>query len=143
MFKSFLFFINSALEPHITDVPPSDPVCPGDSVILQCSIPEPENNTRPKENSLCFLKSGSNESHPSFNCTQDITFGYEKNPDGYSVKKCVFSFFKNISCSDAGTFYCSVATTEKIKSENRSKLNNEGNSHFFFVIVSVKIFVLD
>lgn len=126
-------FIVSAVEPHTTTVSPSDPVCPGDSLILNCSVSGSDNNTRPEENSVCFFKAGSNQSYPSFNCTKEITSGeYEKDPEGYSEKKCVLSFFKNINCSDAGTFYCSVDTREKTKSENTSKLNNEGNPHYFF-----------
>ncbi|XP_026213014.1 uncharacterized protein LOC113160153 isoform X1 [Anabas testudineus] len=114
-----------ALEPDITPAPPRDPVCSGDSVINQCSIPESENITCQEESPVCCFRADSNQSHPSFNCTKGNRFSeYEKNPEGYSAKKCVFSLFRNISCSDSVTYYCSVATCVETIS-GKSELNNE------------------
>lgn len=127
-YRLLFCFVYSAVEPHITAVPPSDPVCPADSLILQCSVSESQNNTRPEENSVCFIITESYQSYPSFNSIQENTLGeYEKNSSGLSANKCVFSFFKNTSCSAAGTYCCSVETRGDTESENRSKLNNEGN----------------
>ena len=52
-----------------------------------------------------------------------------KNPEGLLTKKCIYSFFKNVSSSDDGTYHCAVVTCGEIFSENGSKLDSEGNCH--------------
>ncbi|GLD70445.1 uncharacterized protein AKAME5_002176300 [Lates japonicus] len=56
-------------EPDITaivQVPPSDPVHPGDSVTLQCSVlSDSEKKTCPGDHSVYWFRTGSEESHPS------------------------------------------------------------------------------
>uniref|UniRef100_A0A3Q3J0R5 Immunoglobulin subtype domain-containing protein n=1 Tax=Monopterus albus TaxID=43700 RepID=A0A3Q3J0R5_MONAL len=99
----------------------------GDSVTLQCSLlSDSENKTCSEENSVCCFRAGSHQSHQSFYHTH-IFDEYKRNPEGFSRKKCVYSFFKNISSSDAGTCYCAVATCEEIFSGNGTKLDIEGN----------------
>ncbi|XP_078116310.1 uncharacterized protein LOC144524139 [Sander vitreus] len=51
----------------------------------------------------------------------------KKNPEGLSTKKCIYSFFKNVSSSDGGTYYCAGATCGEIFSGNGSKLETEVN----------------
>ncbi|KAI3351516.1 hypothetical protein L3Q82_020371 [Scortum barcoo] len=108
-------------EPYVTAVPPSDPVCPGDSVTLQCSVLS-DNRTHPEDHHVYWFTAGSHESPPSFNHTQGNSVEeHEKDPEGLSVKKCIYSFFTNVSSSDAGTYYCAVAAYEEKVSGNVSK----------------------
>ncbi|XP_033995692.1 uncharacterized protein LOC117490184, partial [Trematomus bernacchii] len=100
-------------EPEITAVSPTDPVRPGDSVTLQCSIlSDFENKTRPEEQHLCCFKAF----NQSFNNTRGNGVEvHEKEPGGPSKKKCVYSFYKTCDCD--------VATCEDIISGNGSELN--------------------
>ncbi|KAI9526206.1 hypothetical protein NQZ68_042215 [Dissostichus eleginoides] len=57
-------------EPEITAVSPKDPVRPGDSVTLQCSIlSDSENKKQPEEQNLCCFKVASHQSRTSLNNT--------------------------------------------------------------------------
>ncbi|XP_026213610.1 uncharacterized protein LOC113160527 [Anabas testudineus] len=90
----------------------SDPVHPGDSVTLQCSVLSNfDNKTCPGDHSVYWFRAGSDKSPP------DIIYTGGNNecknrPD--SVKSCVYRFSKNVSSSDAGTYYCAVATCGQI-----------------------------
>lgn len=128
-------------KPDITTAPPSDPVRPGDSVTLQCSVlSDSENTTFPGEHSVCCLRSGSNQSHPSFSFTHGHSVeDYEKTTEGLSTRKCANSFIKNISSS--GIYYCSVATRVEIFGGNSSKPDTEGNFIIFLYNKEISIFV--
>ncbi|XP_034739278.1 uncharacterized protein LOC117951614 [Etheostoma cragini] len=107
------------LEPDITaviqDFQP-DPVRPEDSVTLQCSVLlNSEDKPCPGEHSVFWFRAGSNEFHPS------LTYAHrnrgdecEKSPEAYSPQKCVYNLSKIVSYSDAGTYYCAVATCGEI-----------------------------
>ncbi len=100
---------------------------------LQCPVlADSLNKTCPEEHGVYLFRAGSHQSNTSFNHTQGNSVEeYEKNPEGHSTKKCVYSFFEKISSSDAGTYYCAVATCEEISSGNRSKPDPEGNCIIF------------
>ncbi|XP_040903677.1 uncharacterized protein LOC121188157 [Toxotes jaculatrix] len=111
----------------VIQVSPSDPVHPGDSVTLQCSVlSDSEMKTCPGDHSVFWFRAGSNESHPSFIYTHG-NGGDQcgQSPEAHSPQKCVYSFSKNVSSSDAGTYYCAVATCGQILFGNGSKLNTE------------------
>ncbi|XP_041800615.1 uncharacterized protein LOC121611944 [Chelmon rostratus] len=103
-------------ETDMTTDPLSDPVSPRDSVSPHHPVlPDPETKTHPGEQTVCCVGSGSNQSHPTFSCTPGNSVEeHETNPEGLPAKKCTFSFFKNGSSSDAGTYYCAEATCEEI-----------------------------
>ncbi|KAM7389137.1 hypothetical protein PAMP_023131 [Pampus punctatissimus] len=117
-------------EPDITAVIehfPSDPVRPGDSVTLQCSVfSDSENKRCPEEHRVLWFTSGSDESHPSFVYTYGNRSGQcENSPETRSPQKCVYSFSRNISSSDAGTYYCAVAACGEILFGNGTKVDIE------------------
>ncbi|XP_070818303.1 signal-regulatory protein beta-2-like [Chaetodon trifascialis] len=120
-------------EPDITainGVLPSDPVRPGDSVSLQCSVlSDSENKTCPGGLGVYWFRAGSHESHPSIIYAHGNSGDEcETSPEARSPQKCVYNFFKeNISSSDAGTYHCAVATCGQIIFGNGAKLEVEGN----------------
>ncbi|XP_033996971.1 uncharacterized protein LOC117491208 isoform X2 [Trematomus bernacchii] len=117
-------------EPDITAIiqgHQSDPVLPGDSVTLQCTVlSESQSKTCPGETRVYWFRAGSDESHPSViyshrNSGDDC----ENSPEASSPWKCIYNFSKNISSSDAGTYYCAVATSGEILFGNGTKLDIE------------------
>ena len=53
----------------------------------------------------------------------------ETSLEARSPQKCIYSFSKNVSSSDAGTYYCAVATCGKVLFGNGTKLDTEGKKH--------------
>ncbi|XP_055368418.1 uncharacterized protein LOC129604732 [Betta splendens] len=89
-----------------------DPVRPGDSVTLQCSVLSAfDNKTCPGGPSVYWFRAGSDQSPPGIIST-DGNSECEQRSD--SVKSCVYRFSKTISSSDAGTYRCAVATCGQI-----------------------------
>ncbi|XP_067375599.1 uncharacterized protein [Channa argus] len=121
----------------------SDPVRPGDSVTLQCSLlSDSENKKCPGDHSVYWFRAGSEKSHPEIIHT-DGNHQCEKRSD--TVKSCVYGFSKTISSSDAGTYYCAVATCGQILFGNGTKLDIDGIStlsHTARVIISLLCVVL-
>ena len=124
VFLLLSIFNSSGSEPDTTAVPPSDPVRPGDSVTLQCSVlSDSETKTCPGGHSVCCLKDGSDV---------DSSFNYiQENPEGLSTEKCTYGFFRNVSSSDAATCCCAVATCVETVCGTRSKPDTEGNRRTF------------
>uniref|UniRef100_A0A4W6FBX5 Ig-like domain-containing protein n=1 Tax=Lates calcarifer TaxID=8187 RepID=A0A4W6FBX5_LATCA len=123
-------------EPDITaivQVPPSDPVHPGDSVTLQCSVlSDSEKKMCPGDHSVYWFRAGSDESHPSLIYTHRNSSDHcEENREAHSLQKCVYNFPKTVSSSDSGTYYCAVATCGEIIFGNGTKLDIEGKCGTF------------
>ncbi|XP_070818300.1 uncharacterized protein [Chaetodon trifascialis] len=115
----------------VVQAPPSDPVRPGDSVSLQCSVlSDSENKTCPGGLGVYWFRAGSHESHPSVIYAHGNSGDEcETSPEARSPQKCVYNFFKeNISPSDAGTYHCAVATCGQIIFGNGIKVEVKGNS---------------
>uniref|UniRef100_A0A665WD64 Ig-like domain-containing protein n=1 Tax=Echeneis naucrates TaxID=173247 RepID=A0A665WD64_ECHNA len=143
----FLCLYFSGAEPEITtnfQLPPSDPVRPGDSVTLQCSVLfDSEKKTCPGDHSVYWFRAGSDEAHPSFIYAHGNNRDHcKKSPESESTQKCDYFFSKNVSSSDAGTHYCAVATCGEILFGNGTKLEIEGKSGIFLYNCSNFIYIL-
>ncbi|KAM9740761.1 uncharacterized protein ACNS7B_012090 [Menidia menidia] len=128
----------------VTLEPPSVSVHPGDPVSLQCSVLfNSARKTCPAEHSVYWFRDGSDESHPNFiytNGNSDEEF--DKSPEDDSTQKCVYSFSKNISPSDAGTYYCAVAVYGAILFGNGAKLDIKVTSVWDLQTVNTVILLL-
>ncbi|XP_057705640.1 uncharacterized protein LOC130923730 [Corythoichthys intestinalis] len=95
----------------------------GQSVTLKCSVfPHSENQTCFDGHKIYWFRTEKNGPHPSFIYTREEC---EKNTGG-SMRKCVQSFSKNISSSDAGNYLCAVATCGEIFMKHTQKIFTEG-----------------
>uniref|UniRef100_A0A671Y471 Ig-like domain-containing protein n=1 Tax=Sparus aurata TaxID=8175 RepID=A0A671Y471_SPAAU len=100
----------------------SDPVRPGDLKTLQCSVlSDSETKTCPGDHSVFWFRVGSDKSHPNILYT-DGNRRDECEDRSDTQKSCVHHFSKNISSSDAGTYYCAVATCGEILFGNGDKV---------------------
>ncbi|XP_029297570.1 uncharacterized protein LOC115014685 isoform X2 [Cottoperca gobio] len=94
----------------------SDPVLPGDSMILRCSdLSDSEKKMCSGDHSVFCFRARSDESHPNIIYT-DVRRHDECEKRSDTQKSCVYRFSKNFSSSDAGTYYCAVATCEQTAS---------------------------
>ncbi|CAI5652886.1 unnamed protein product [Oreochromis niloticus] len=115
-------------DPGITGVTQdflSNPVHPGDPVTLQCSVlSNSENRTCTEDDRVYWYRAKPDESHPSLIYSQGHnSYDCEWSPEAPSQQKCVYSFSRNVSSSDTGTYYCAVATCGEILFGNGTKLD--------------------
>ncbi|XP_042275848.1 immunoglobulin superfamily member 3-like [Thunnus maccoyii] len=123
----------------------SDPVPPGDSVTLQCSVlSEYKNKTCPGGYSVYWFRAGSDASHPDFIYTDGSSRDECRKKTGIhsSPKSCVYRFSKNISSSDDGTYYCAVATCGEILFGDGTKLELVQTTHSLFIGIVILIVCL-
>ncbi|XP_038831534.1 uncharacterized protein LOC120030263 [Salvelinus namaycush] len=105
--------------------PVSESVQPGDSVTLNCTI---NTETCAGEHSVYWFRHGSGDSHPGIIYTHgDRRDQCEKSPEaGSHTQSCVYNLPKrNLGLSDAGTYYCAVASCGEILFGNGTKLDIE------------------
>ncbi|XP_070770082.1 uncharacterized protein [Enoplosus armatus] len=96
----------------------SDPVRPGDSVTLQCSVlSDSENKMCLRDHSVFWFRSASR-------------------------KSCVYRFSKNVSSSDARTYHCAVAACGEILFGNGIKLQIEPTASLEFIVLVIAIVCL-
>ncbi|KAL4631145.1 hypothetical protein GN956_G14887 [Arapaima gigas] len=101
--------------------PVSESVPPGDSVTLQCTV---DSGICAGEHSVYWFRHGSGESLPGL----IYTHGNRSDEAGSPTQSCVYSLpKKNLSRSDAGTYYCAVATCGEILFGNGTKVDIEEN----------------
>ncbi|XP_064181289.1 uncharacterized protein LOC135249701 [Anguilla rostrata] len=109
--------------------PESESVLSGDSVTLQCTV---HTETCAGEHSVYWFRQGSGESPPGIIYTHGTRSDECQRSSGAvsPTQSCVYNFPKrNLSPSDAGTYYCAVATCGEILFGNGTKLDFEGNEH--------------
>ncbi|XP_066563570.1 signal-regulatory protein beta-2-like [Amia ocellicauda] len=111
---------------NVEQQPASVPVQPGDSVTLQCTI---HTETCAGEHSVHWFRHGSGEALPGL----IYTHGNRSDPcesssePGLPAQGCVYELPKrNLRSSDAGTYYCAVATCGQILFGNGTRLEFAG-----------------
>ncbi|XP_063339049.1 uncharacterized protein LOC134633847 [Pelmatolapia mariae] len=108
----------------------SNPVRSGDTMTLQCSVFSESDKTCPGGLSILWFRAGANQAHPNIIYTDTNNYNVcEKNSD--TQDRCVFQFSKNVSSSDAGTYYCAVATCGEILFGNGITLELESTESVF------------
>ncbi|XP_030595577.1 uncharacterized protein LOC115787142 [Archocentrus centrarchus] len=114
----------------------SNPVRPGDTADLQCSVfSDSENETCPGGHNVFWFRAGS---HPNIIYTDgNSTNQCEKRAQ--TQKKCVYRFSKNINSSDAGTYYCAVATCGEILFGNGTTLKLDQTTQSIFIQMAILI----
>ncbi|XP_074530767.1 uncharacterized protein LOC141793798 [Halichoeres trimaculatus] len=93
----------------------NESVHPGAPVLLQCSdLSDSDNKTCPGGHNVIWFRSGADTSHP------EVTYTAETRCDKRfdAQKSCVYHPSKNVSSSDAGTYYCAVASCGQILFED-------------------------
>uniref|UniRef100_A0A8C9R3Q4 Ig-like domain-containing protein n=1 Tax=Scleropages formosus TaxID=113540 RepID=A0A8C9R3Q4_SCLFO len=113
----------------VVQQPVSDPVRPGDSVTLQCTV---DSETCAGEHSVYWFRHGSGESLPGLIYTHgNRRDECEKSPEaGSPTHGCVYSLPKrNLSRSDAGIYYCAVATCGDILFGNGTQYKHVSKLH--------------
>ncbi|XP_032413342.1 uncharacterized protein LOC116716628 [Xiphophorus hellerii] len=107
--------------------PDSDPARPTDSETLQCSVlSQSEDKACSGELSVFWFRTGSEQSYPEIiHSTDKGLRDCENTVTSNAQKKCSYSFSKNFSSSDKGTFYCAVATCGEILFGNGIKTTDQ------------------
>ncbi|XP_035983670.1 uncharacterized protein LOC105922978 [Fundulus heteroclitus] len=111
-----------------TVVQESTSVHPTDSKTLQCSVlSDSGNKTCSGEPSVFWFRAGPEKSFPDIIYT-DAKGAEDCEKRSDTQKRCVYNFSKNVSSSDAGTYYCAVATCGQILFANEINLGIDGFS---------------
>uniref|UniRef100_A0A4W5JLM6 Ig-like domain-containing protein n=1 Tax=Hucho hucho TaxID=62062 RepID=A0A4W5JLM6_9TELE len=128
---------------YVLHQPLSESAKAGDTVTLNCTI---HTETCAGEHSVYWFRHGSGESRPGIIYTHgDRSDQSEKIPEAGSPRQsCVYNLPKrSLSLSDAGTYYCAVASCGEILLGNGTKLGVEVSDHLgdrsnllFLIIIS-------
>uniref|UniRef100_A0A8C7LZ27 Ig-like domain-containing protein n=1 Tax=Oncorhynchus mykiss TaxID=8022 RepID=A0A8C7LZ27_ONCMY len=122
-FKNGIILILKGSSKTVVQQPVSESVQPGDSVTLNCTI---HTETCAGDHSVYWFRHGSGESPPEIIYTNgDRSDQCEKSPEaGSHTQSCVYNLPKrNLRLSDAGTYYCAVASCGEILFGNGTKLD--------------------
>ncbi|MEQ2287758.1 hypothetical protein AMECASPLE_015891 [Ameca splendens] len=115
----------------------SDPSRLTDSETLQCSLlSDSENTTCSGDPSVFWFRGRPDKSSPDFIYTDgEKAENCENRSD--SQKRCVYNFSKNVSSSDAWTYYCAVATCGQILFANKMNLNIDKTNNINVLVVTI------
>ncbi|XP_031718555.1 uncharacterized protein LOC116391782 isoform X2 [Anarrhichthys ocellatus] len=115
---------------YVKQSPETESVQPGDSVTLQCSLLSMNKENRvqcPGEHSVHWFRSGSGKSSPGIIYTHN---------DEQEERSCVYSLSKTIqNSSDAGTYYCAVATCGEILFGEGTKVETRPELYTLLIVV--------
>uniref|UniRef100_A0AAY4DEI3 Ig-like domain-containing protein n=1 Tax=Denticeps clupeoides TaxID=299321 RepID=A0AAY4DEI3_9TELE len=117
-----------------------DPASEGDDVTLNCTV---VSGGCAGEHSVYWFRHGTPGSQPGIIYTHgDRSAGCEKNPEaGSSTQSCVYHLPKrNLSTTDAGTYYCAVAACGRIVTGKGARLEVTGD--MVLCTVSALIFII-
>uniref|UniRef100_A0A672ZQY9 Ig-like domain-containing protein n=1 Tax=Sphaeramia orbicularis TaxID=375764 RepID=A0A672ZQY9_9TELE len=97
---------------------------PGEAVTLHCSVlSSSERTSCLEEHHVYWFNTGPDESPPNLIYAQKNRGDEcEQSPEAGSLQKCFYSFSKNVSSSDAGTYFCAVAACGEIMIGNGTKI---------------------
>ncbi|XP_047208793.1 uncharacterized protein LOC124859935 [Girardinichthys multiradiatus] len=122
----------------VTQLPLYESLHPGDLVTLQCFVfSDCERRKCPTDHRVYWFRGGSDKFRPSVVYADGKSEKEcETSPE---AQKCVYSYSKNVSHADAGTYYCAVATYEEIIFGNGTELDIEeqrgfGESKIFLLL---------
>ncbi|XP_030595571.1 uncharacterized protein LOC115787134 [Archocentrus centrarchus] len=120
----------------------SNPVHPGGTMTLQCSVfSDSDNKTCLEGLSVLWFRAGSDKSHPKI-----IYTDRNKNNKCEEISdpqdSCVYNFYKDINTSDAGTYYCAVATCGEILFGNGTTVEPEQSTQSVFIQRAILIVCL-
>nr|XP_057933958.1 uncharacterized protein LOC131132386 [Doryrhamphus excisus] len=135
---TLMFVMGAFLQ--ITEPEPSVSVLseaqPGQPVKFQCSVLSQSGNEICQDGyKLHWFRTGPDNIHPSFVSTHDEC----KKVNDKSTQKCIHTFSKNISSSDAGTYICAVATCGRIFMGNPIKVFAEDMNRWDSNTCSIQI----
>ncbi|XP_068571635.1 uncharacterized protein [Cebidichthys violaceus] len=122
-------FKNQQRSFYVKQSPETESVQPGDSVTLQCSLLSMNKENRvqcPDEHRVYWFRSGSGESHPGL---------IYNNSDKQKGRSCDYSLSKTIQTSDAGTYYCAVATCGEILFGEGTKVETKPELYTSLIVV--------
>uniref|UniRef100_A0A8C7QA46 Ig-like domain-containing protein n=1 Tax=Oncorhynchus mykiss TaxID=8022 RepID=A0A8C7QA46_ONCMY len=122
-----VLFVKESNIMSVLQQPVSESVQPGGSVTLNCTI---HTETCAGEHSVYWFRHGSGETRPIIIYTHgNWSDQCEKSPEaGSPTQSCVYNLPKrNLSLSDAGTYYCAVASCGEILFGNGTKLDIDGS----------------
>ncbi|KAI4888272.1 hypothetical protein NFI96_026176, partial [Prochilodus magdalenae] len=117
---------------NILQHPVSDPVELGGDTTLQCSV---LTDTSAGEHSVYWFRHGSGESHPGIIYTHGNRSDQCKSSSetDSSTQSCVYKLPKrNLSLSDAGTYYCAVLMCGEIIFGRGTKLDVAGKIIYLY-----------
>uniref|UniRef100_A0A4W4FDA7 Ig-like domain-containing protein n=1 Tax=Electrophorus electricus TaxID=8005 RepID=A0A4W4FDA7_ELEEL len=119
-----------AIHYDVLQHPVLNPVMTGSNAPLKCTV---LTKRCAGEHSVYCFRHGSGESHPGIIYTHGDRSGQCKNCSeaGFYTQRCMYMLpKKNLSLSDAGTYYCAVAECGEIIFGNGTKLNFAGTLNY-------------
>ncbi|XP_008418731.1 uncharacterized protein LOC103471481 isoform X1 [Poecilia reticulata] len=120
----------------------SNPVRSGDTAIFQCSVLfDSEKMPCSKDPNIFWFQAKSNNAYPNVIYT-DTNRRDECEKRFDTEKSCLFQFSKVVSSSDAGIFYCAVASCGKLLIGNGTRLEIASSTSFEFTALVTAVFCL-